>query len=115
MATKNTDEHGVTEIKKSSIHGYGVFALCDMKKGQGLDFSDMPTEFKGFNHSCGANITNTSEEQVMEIIADIKKGEELVLDYRIFFDADEYPIYKCNCMICRKTKIKKPTIKRRAR
>ncbi len=98
-------------VKKSKIHGKGVFANRDFKKGEVVikynlkpltkkEFENLPekekhyTDFKDgkywlfqiperfVNHSCEPN-TNPDQIKRCDIaIRDIKKGEEITTDYR---------------------------------
>lgn len=110
-------------VKKSRIHGKGVFAAQDFKKGEVVlhwdtshvlskqevekmseeekryvSFLDgkyiaMQTPEKYVNHSCAAN---TKAEDFCDVaIRDISKGEEITADY-----SKELPpgfSMKCNC------------------
>ncbi|KKT16367.1 MAG: Nuclear protein SET [Parcubacteria group bacterium GW2011_GWB1_43_6] len=55
------------------------------------------------NHSCSPNAGFKGQQATFIAIKDIKKGEEIVLDYAMF-DDDEKNIMKCNCGFsnCRK-------------
>ena len=107
------------EVKKSKIHGKGVFAKRDFKKGEVIKWN--PTKLtpkeeknlteeqkentvsnkKGYylmnapekfmNHSCASNTIMDVENLQDIVIKDIKKGEEITSSY--LEDLDE----KCNC------------------
>lgn len=92
------------EIRKSPIHGKGVFAVRDYKKGEQIDlhaieFVDQPsiemifTEFGlHLNHSNIPNAEtriekneiegNPTKEYITYVIKPIKIGDEITLDYR---------------------------------
>ena len=111
-------------IKKSKIHGKGVFANKNFKKGQVVikynlkpltkkEFESLPESEKHFtsfedgkywlflpperyvNHSCEPNTNPNLKEKSDFAIKNIKKGEEIVTDYR----KDDVPglDMKCNC------------------
>jgi len=122
-------------IKKSRIHGYGVFASKDINKDEivlisggvilpkkdlkkyqkengnlGLQIDDsfyiVPisrSEIKngGVNHSCNPNI-GFYGDVIIKAIKDIKKGEELSIDYCMCYS--ELEDFKCICDFkkCRK-------------
>lgn len=90
----------------SKIHGTGVFATANIAKGEDLEQdwfalsfkinSEAITkneEFKGFNHSCRANLTNFPK---LMSIKNIREGEEVTLDYA------GYVRGPCNCGKCSK-------------
>lgn len=111
-------------VKKSKIHGLGIFALRDFKKGEIVlhwdtsdrisreEFEKLPNEEKAritvckgiffrlnppenfFNHSCEPN---TEVGEFCDIaIRDIKKGEEITTN----FEAEDRPMglkMNCNC------------------
>ena len=111
-------------VKKSKIHGKGVFASKDFKKGKKViiyhlkpltqkEFRNLPEKEKHFtskigktiylfpsperyvNHSCTPNTHPNSKEKCDVAIRDIKKGEEITTDYR----KDNVPnlSMKCRC------------------
>ena len=98
------------EISKSGIEGMGVFASKDIKKGEMVysfekgkvvgvtDIQNIPEREKRYldkvgedefeiieqparyvNHSCDPNVVE--KERVAYAIKDIKKGEEITIDY----------------------------------
>lgn len=109
-------------IKKSTIHGTGVFANRDFKKGEVViqynlkplteeEFNNLSEKEKHYtsregghyllflpparfvNHSCDANTNPKNKCDIA--IKDIKKGEEVTTDYA----KDNIPNLnmKCNC------------------
>ena len=90
------------EIRKSTIHGYGLFAISSIKKGfhlgvshiyaPGFETSHIRTPVGGFiNHSDEPNcIKIESPEQSMltyyslVTTRDIEQGEELTVKYTIY-------------------------------
>ncbi len=109
-------------VKKSKIHGKGVFANKDFKKGEIVvkynlkkltkkEFESLPDKEKHFisregkdyllflsperyvNHSCNPNTNSLKECDVA--VKNIKKGEEITGDY--FKEAIPNLNMKCNC------------------
>ena len=90
------------EIKKSSIHGYGLFAITPIKKGVNLGISHIFAP--GFHHEhirtpVGGFVNHSDEPNCEKIISpeesaltyyslvvskDIKKDEELTLKYTLY-------------------------------
>ncbi|GAG05184.1 unnamed protein product [marine sediment metagenome] len=125
-----------SEVKKSPIHGIGLFAIEEIKKGEivfvvggivvpvseikeywekvgpfGAQISDdfyiVPStkeeiENTGvFNHSCDPNVGWAGDIRVIAM-KNIKKEEELVMDYGMYDSV--LKSFKCNCKSknCRK-------------
>ena len=119
-------------VKKSNIHGMGVFANRDFRKGEIVikynlkhltkeKFDILPKSEKHFtsfqegkywlfssperyvNHSCEPNVNPNFKERGDFAIRNIKKGEEIATDYR----KDDVPGLNmgCNCgsKNCKKT------------
>ena len=119
-------------VKKSNIHGMGVFANRDFRKGEIVikynlkhltkeEFDSLPKIEKHFtsfqegkywlfssperyvNHSCEPNVNPNFKERGDFAIRNIKKGEEIATDYR----KDDVPGLNmgCNCgsKNCKKT------------
>lgn len=113
-----------TEIKKSAIEGMAVFAARNFEKGEvvysfkkgkiinAIDVQDMLKDEKRYldkigdnefeiieppgryvNHSCEPNVVE--KKRVAYALRDIKKGEEITIDY----DQIAYleTPFKCNC------------------
>ena len=111
-------------VKESKIHGRGVFANKDFKKGETVikynlkplteqefrNLSESEKHFTSFeggkywlfspperyvNHSCEPNTNPNLKEKYDFAIRDIKKGEEITSDYT----KDDVPNLnmKCNC------------------
>jgi len=91
-------------IKKSRIHGRGIFANRDFKKGEVvLKWDSLLGELnknivvsspgKHLNHSCNANIVEVDGKNIA--VRDILKGEEITCNYV----KDKVPFLKmeCNC------------------
>ena len=94
-------------VKDSRIHGKGVFAARDFKRGEvvvrwdsllGEDYFNnknivvnSPSIF--INHSCNPNINETNGKNIA--IRDIKKGDEITYHY----EKEKIPFLKmkCNC------------------
>lgn len=128
--------------KESKIHGIGVIAIEDIKKGEMIgiaggivvpisevkecwekiggsfgtkvndDFYIVPIsreemEKTGvFNHSCDPNTGWAGDIRTIAI-KDIKKGEEITMDYGMY--GSEIDPFKCNCGSLNCRKIIKPT------
>lgn len=111
-------------VKVSKIHGKGVFANRNFKKGERVikyklkpltkkEFNELSESEKHFtsfqegsywlfpsperyvNHSCEPNVNPNFKERGDFAIKDIKKGDEIVTDYT----KDDVPglKMKCNC------------------
>jgi len=113
------------KIVKSKIHGKGIFATQDFKKGEFIGFVkgaikhfkpndttdslsypdwigfkknywiDPLPPFKFINHSCNANCGIAGTKKVYAVRS-IEKGEEMTLDYSITEIEPEW-FLKCNC------------------
>lgn len=109
----------ICEVKESPIHGFGLFALCDIKKGVRLFethildsgwIDSMPEDVVKaygnkipfmwvnlnphcmYNHSkTEANCISKTEGKRKVLVAkkDIKKGEELLTDYTKDLDLEQ--------------------------
>ena len=120
-------------VKESTIHGKGIFALKDIKKGEIISIIKGPRKFKinrsakdalahpdwvGFkmhhwidpippykylNHSCNPNCGIKGKVETVAL-KNIKKGEEVVIDYSII-EGDVRWRMKCHCgqKNCRET------------
>lgn len=118
------------EIRKSEKHGKGLFALKDFRKGESVyslkkgrrvsydeiqnlseqekihldklgedEFEIIEPPARYMNHSCGPNVAE--KDRIGFALREIKKGEELTIDYdKIAYL--EKP-FKCHCgsKICR--------------
>ena len=82
----------------SSIHGYGMFAKKDIEKNQYIGMASIDNKYKTYlgryvNHSRRANIkfifTDTGD-LITKAIKEIKRGEELFVDYTNHFLTPEY-------------------------
>ena len=79
-------------IKRSKIHGLGIFALVDIEKNHTIGMSHLEVEndlirtpLGGFiNHSENANCEKKkfNNRWFVKTINDIKKGQELTLNYQ---------------------------------
>jgi len=122
--TESMSNNNSVEIKKSRIEGVGVFSTTNLKKGEPVysfkkgkvismadiqniseqekryldkigddDFEIIESPARYVNHSCGPNIAE--KERVAYALRDIKKGEEITIDY------DEISYFKepikCSC------------------
>jgi len=116
-------------VKRSPIHGKGVFAATNFKKGEMVikynlkpltdaEYASLPESEKHFtthkegkywlfssperfvNHSCEPNTHPINNADVA--IRDIRKGEEITTDYRL----DDVPDLSMNCTcgskVCKK-------------
>ncbi len=120
-------------IKKSKIHGKGVFANKNFKKGEIIlkwkpkvlkkqeieklsdkekrclyrnsnrDYFLMQAPEKYINHSCNAN--TEAKNQCDVAIRDIRKGEEITSDYSDYNKKDSSVGFECKCSDknCKKT------------
>lgn len=84
------------EIKKSSIHGWGVFAVEVLLRGTLIPTFDTNnegyTKFRGFNRSCNPNGWISPIDDEVYSVRNIVPGEEITLGY---------PIKKCKCSSCK--------------
>ncbi|MGC8929447.1 MAG: SET domain-containing protein [Candidatus Woesearchaeota archaeon] len=117
-------------VKKSKIHGLGVFASRNFKKGEIVikwdtshkltkrEVDKLPEEEKRYivyldgkyilmqppakyvNHSCDANTYSDNFCDVAK--RDIRKGEEITANYSETMAPDEYMECKCGSKNCRK-------------
>lgn len=102
--------NNVIEIRKSGIEGMGVFAVKDLKNGERIysfkkgkivsksgvqnvsekekryldkigddEFEVIEPPARYVNHSCDPNVTE--KERTAYALRDIKKGEEITIDY----------------------------------
>lgn len=85
------------EVRESSIHGRGVFALQDIPAG-----AEVPVGryFMFLNHSCGPNAELRSDNTYYAL-KDIKAGEEITFNYRGTPFAKFLEGVVCNCPLCR--------------
>ncbi len=94
-------------IDKSPIHGMGIFAKVDIPAGYDFGithvvdkrFSDgfMRTPMGGFmNHSDTPNTKTYEKDDVVitQAISDIRKDEELTVDYRPWYKEEVLASYK---------------------
>lgn len=85
-------------VRKSKIHGYGVFAERDLKCGEVIEHNPRSKRYGGFNHSCNPNTVlgrinfkdGYRSNIVVVIFRDVPKGTELTVDYGSLS-------VKCNC------------------
>ena len=84
-------------VRKSRIHGYGVFAERDLKCGEVIEHNPRSKRYRGLNHSCNPNTVlgrinhkNYPSNIVVVVYRDVPKGTELTVDYG---SLDK----KCNC------------------
>tara|TARA_R110000803_G_scaffold34220_1_gene74806 strand:- start:774 stop:1151 length:378 start_codon:yes stop_codon:yes gene_type:complete len=76
--------------KKSSIHGYGVFAKKHIKKGEFIGIGSLGETYKltlgrWVNHSNKNNSMfyfNTNKDYLLFSTEHIKKGKEILINYR---------------------------------
>lgn len=90
-------------IKRSTIHGKGVFANKNFKKGEivfrwdsllnDLNETEVKSPISFLNHSCNPNLTDKDGENVA--LRDIKKSEEITIDY--VKENVPFLSLKCNC------------------
>lgn len=102
-------------VKKSKIHGKGVFAdKYYSHYAEILKFAGNPPDVIYFNHSCNPNsfIVQPDEGDMQThtlYSKGIKKGQEITIDYRIgklYKDLWEKTISdKCNCPIHKKARV----------
>lgn len=80
------------QVRPSPIHGVGLFATRDIRKGEVLHLPDHPPDgCEGFNHSCEANLSRRlDEDNAREVLSDIAEGEELTASY----------LNVCQCQHC---------------
>lgn len=113
-------------LKKSLISGRGIFAKCNIKKdeivfnfkGPIIKYSFYPNDFKGphwlnfgnkvwgspletnpwryINHSCQSNVGFQKKDEIVAM-KDIKKDEEIVIDYYITEGTARKWKLKCHC------------------
>jgi SET domain-containing protein len=85
----------------SPIHGMGVFASRDYKRGDVIVYDKLSY---GFNHGCAPNTARypqpskngrTVRRGRSVILCDVAKGEELLLDYHF-----NRPPEGCLCPLC---------------
>ena len=84
----------VIEVKRSRIHGYGVFATRDIPYGEVIPSPHQPPtkgwkKFRGFNRSCFPNAIIQDDVHALRAIL---TGEEITFGYII---------EKCRCPFCR--------------
>jgi hypothetical protein len=70
------------KIRKSKIHGEGIFAKSKIYMGQVIDDNHLKYH-RGFNHSCNPNVLFVFNKKkfIIAAIKDIKRGEELTVMY----------------------------------
>lgn len=94
-------------IDKSPLHGMGIFAKISVPKGYDFGithvadtrFTDgfVRTPMGGFvNHSNHPNTTMVIKEDIIRMYAakDVRKDEELTVDYRPWYKEDVLATYK---------------------
>lgn len=86
------------EVRRSSIHGYGVFSLVHVPYGSVIInpwFSKCAgwRKFRGFNRSCHPNGVVEPIDAEVRAVRHITPGEEITLGYLI-------PV--CRCQTCKK-------------
>ena len=94
-------------IKPSEIHGLGLFATEDIAKGVILGishFEDEDTEdgvirtplgaFANHSYTPNANVIDDTKKWTLITVQDIKKGEEITVDYSPWYEADILKTYK---------------------
>lgn len=92
----------IIEVKKSKIHGRGVFAVQDIPANTPLDDESqvqiviIGISFPGFNHSCQPNVDNKSLR--FPTTRAVRAGEELTVYY------GSHMVGHCNCPHCQKEK-----------
>ena len=85
------------EVRKSTIHGYGLFATTTIKRGThlgvshiyapGFETSYVRTPVGGFiNHSDEPNCVKEKkgDRYTLYTLTDVKEGEELTLKYSFY-------------------------------
>ncbi len=93
-------------IRPSKIHGLGLFATEDIAKDVKLGISHVKDEdakdgtvrtpLGGFvNHSYSPNVDllDDNKQWIMVTINEIKKGDELTVDYTPWYDAEALKTY----------------------
>jgi SET domain-containing protein len=73
----------VIEVRRSEIHGYGVFATRRISYGEIIPSPHTPNvkgwrKFRGFNRSCYPNAIIQDEVHALRII---ERGEEITFGY----------------------------------
>lgn len=89
-------------VRKSKIHGHGVFAERDLRCGEVIEFKPRSKKFGGYNHSCAPNTVlgridyknGYNSNIVIVVFRDVPKGTELTVDYKSLR-------CKCNCPLHR--------------
>ncbi|MFI5270447.1 MAG: SET domain-containing protein-lysine N-methyltransferase [Candidatus Saccharimonadales bacterium] len=94
-------------IGKSKIHGLGIMALLNIEKGEDLGIGwvmddnypdgSIRTPIGGFiNHSDSPNCESVAEGKYLHVISikKIKKGEELTVSYRGWYNDEVLDTYK---------------------
>ena len=88
----------IYRVRKSAIHGKGVFTVRPIKKGTTLPC--LPFRGQGFNHSCDYNVSRSGSTEWISN-RNIKEGEELT----VWYGQPRYLNYNnCNCPRCKENK-----------
>ena len=84
------------EIKKSTIHGWGVFTIDAIQRGTLISILSENhkgyAKFRGFNRSCNPNGWMNPIDDEVYAVRQIIPGEEITLGY---------PVKKCKCNSCK--------------
>jgi hypothetical protein len=84
------------EIKKSKIHGWGVFSIEALSRDTLVPVLSENykgyEKFRGFNRSCNPNGWMSPIDDEVYLVRNIMTGEEITLGY---------PIKKCKCSSCK--------------
>ncbi len=92
-------------VRKSKIHGYGVFAERDLTCGEIINHKARSKKYHGYNHSCDPNTVlgqinfaeNYPSNVVVVVFREVPKGTELTVDY------GDGTLKKCNCPLHKKS------------
>jgi len=101
-------------VRKSKIHGHGVFAERDLYCGEVIHHVARSKKYHGYNHSCNPNTVLARIDYangypsniVVVVYRDVPKGTELTVDYgRLDM--------QCNCELHKKKRCNTVVLKRR--
>jgi SET domain-containing protein len=100
---------GQVRVRKSKIHGHGVFAARDLECGEVIEYNPRSKKFRGYNHSCEPNtvigrIDWRKREYYSNIVVvvyrNVPKGTELTVTYGSLArvrNQKTVKAFKCNC------------------
>ena len=93
-------------VKKSRIHGNGVFAqrvyvTGDVIKDGHISFQ---RKFRGYNHSCRPNVVlaRHGDELLPVVVRRVRPGQELTVSYGFTTRRPLRRPFKCGCSTCRR-------------